>query len=212
MYSRLLRRYSMVEDFLCSSRNIITVKEKMLQLNDMFRLLMSLLRNSLNAQVILLSAMLSEEEQMENDDWFHLFDEEVFVFKRKVNLWLKNVEQKQRSCISSERSHSKVSSKKCVKSNMTKTSSSSSKSSGSRAKTLEEKAKLAEIEAEEKPFLFRRQIAKNEVEKLKFSKWLQKLEQEQRYFLIFISIIQVLNCITVDCNIVCIYYNSLVIE
>ena len=70
---------------------------------------------------------------------------------------------------------------------MTKTSSSSSKSSGSRAKTLEEKAKLAEIEAEEKPFLFRRQIAKNEVEKLKFSKWLQKLEQ--RYFLIFISII-----------------------
>ena len=49
MYSRLLRRYSMVEDFLCSIRNIITVKEKMLQLNDMFRLLMSLLRNSLNA-------------------------------------------------------------------------------------------------------------------------------------------------------------------
>ena len=43
--------------------------------------------------------MLSEEEQTENDDWFHLFDEEVFVFKRKVNLWLKNVEQKQRSCI-----------------------------------------------------------------------------------------------------------------
>ena len=82
-----------------------------------------------------------------------------------------------------------MSSKKCVKSSMTKTSSSSSKSSGSRAKTLEEKAKLAEIEAEEKPFLFRRQIAKNEVEKLKFSKWLQKLEQEQRYFLIFMSII-----------------------
>ena len=49
MYSRLLRRYSMVEDFLRSIRNIITVKEKMLQLNDMFRLLMSLLRNSLNA-------------------------------------------------------------------------------------------------------------------------------------------------------------------
>ena len=72
---------------------------------------------------------------------------------------------------------------------MTKTSSSSSKSSGSRAKTLEKKAKLAEIEAEEKPFLFRRQIAKIEVEKLKFSEWLQKLEQKQKIFLIFISII-----------------------
>ena len=49
MYSRLLRKYCKVEDFLYSSRDIITVKEKMLQLNDMFRLLMSLLRNSLNA-------------------------------------------------------------------------------------------------------------------------------------------------------------------
>ena len=49
MYSRLLRKYSMVEDFHYSSRDVITVKEKMLQLKDMFRLLMSLRRSSLNA-------------------------------------------------------------------------------------------------------------------------------------------------------------------
>ena len=42
-------------------------------------------------------AMLSEEEQMENEDWFDLLDEEFFAFKRKIKLWLKNIEEDQRS-------------------------------------------------------------------------------------------------------------------
>ena len=67
MYSRLLRKCSVVEDLLCSSRNVIE-EEEMSQLNDMF------------------GAMLSEEEQMENDDWFDFVDEEVFTFKSKINL------------------------------------------------------------------------------------------------------------------------------
>ena len=103
----------MVEDLLYSSRNMIAVKEEMLQLNDMFKLLMSLHMEY--------GAIVSEEDQMENDEWFDLVDEEVFAFKRKINLWLKNVEEDQRS----ERTHFKGSSKKSVKSNMTKTSGSS---------------------------------------------------------------------------------------
>ena len=76
--------------------------------------------------------MLSNEEQMENDDSFNLVDEEVFAFKRKIKLYLKDVVEDQISCTRSERSHSKGSAKKRVKSNMTKTSGSSSRSSGSK--------------------------------------------------------------------------------
>ena len=97
-------------DLLHSSRNMIAIEEEMLQLN-MFKLLMSMHREY--------SVTLSKEQQMENKDWFDLNDEEVFAFKRKINLWLKNVEKDQRSCTRSERSHSKGSSKKSVKSNMT---------------------------------------------------------------------------------------------
>ena len=71
--------------------------------------------------------MLSEEQQIENDDLLDLVDKEAFVFKRKINLWLKTVEEDQKSCTSSERSHSKKSSNKCINYNMIKTSGSSSR-------------------------------------------------------------------------------------
>ena len=99
MCSRLLRKCEVFEDLLYSSRNMIAVKEEMSQLNDMFKLLMSLHQEY--------RAMLSEKEQIKNDDWFNLVDEEVLALKREMNLWLKNVEEHQRSCASSERSHSK---------------------------------------------------------------------------------------------------------
>ena len=121
MYSRLLRKCGVVEDLLYSSRNMIAIKE-MSQLNDLFKLLMSLHREY--------GAILSKEKQMENDDSFDLTDEEVFAFKRKINLWLKKFKEDQRLCARSEGSHSKESSKKSVKSNMTRTSGRSSRSSG----------------------------------------------------------------------------------
>ena len=40
---------------------------------------------------------------MENGDWFDLVDEEVFAFKRKINLWLKNVTEDQISCVISKK-------------------------------------------------------------------------------------------------------------
>ena len=128
MHSRLLRKCGVVEDLLYSSRNMTAIEE-MSQLNDMFKLLMSLHREHV--------AMLSEEEQMKNDDWFDLVDEEVFAFNRKVNLWLKNFKEDQKSCARSE-SHSKGSSKKSVKPNMTKIPGSSSRSGGSKTRVPEE--------------------------------------------------------------------------
>ena len=82
---------------------MIVAEEELSKLNDIFKLLMSLHREY--------GAMLSEEEQMENEDWFDLVDEEFFAFKRKIKLWLKNVEEDQRSCARSERVHCKGSSK-----------------------------------------------------------------------------------------------------
>ena len=89
IYSRLLRKCGVVEDLLYSSRNMIAVEEEMSQLNDMFKLLISLHREY--------GVMLSEKEQKENDDSFDLVDEEVFTFKRKINLWLKKIKEDQRS-------------------------------------------------------------------------------------------------------------------
>ena len=126
-------------------------------------------------------AMLSEEEQVENDNWFDLVDEEVFAFQRKINFWLKKFKKDQRSYARSEESHSKGSSKKSVKSKMTKTSSSSSRSSGSKARALEEKAKFAELEAE-KAFLVRRQMANNEAEKLKIQQMVAKARARTKIF------------------------------
>ena len=148
----------MVEDLLYSSRNMIAVEEEMLQLNDMFKLLMSLHREY--------GVVLSEEGQMENDDWFNLVDQEAFAFKRKINLWLKKVEEDQRSYARSEGTHSKGSSKKSVKSNMNKTSGSISRSSGQKQGHQRKKQNMLELEAEE-TFLVRRQMAENEAEKLK---------------------------------------------
>ena len=145
----------------------------MSKLNDIFKLLMSLHREY--------SAMLSEEEQMENDDWFDFVEEEVFAFKRKINLWLKNVEEDQKLCARSERSHSKRSFKKIVKSNMIKTSGSSSRSPGSKTRTLEENAKLAELEAEE-AFLVRTQMADSEEEMLKIQQMVAKTRAKMKIF------------------------------
>ena len=139
----------------------------------MYKLLMSLQREY--------GVMLREEEEVENDDWFDFVDEEVFTFKRKINLWLKNVEEDQRSCARSERSHSKRSFKKSVKSNMIKTLGISSRSSGSKTRALEENAKLAELEAEE-AFLVRKQMADSEEEMLKIQQMVAKTRAKTKIF------------------------------
>ena len=95
----LLRKCGVANDLLYSSRNMIAAEEPMSQFNDMFKLLMSLYRDY--------GAMISEQKKMENGDWFNLADEEVFAFKRKINLWLENADEDQRSCTISERIHSK---------------------------------------------------------------------------------------------------------
>ena len=59
MYSRSL---SVVQDLIYSCRKMIAVEEEMLQLNGIFKLLMTLHREY--------GVSLSDEQQMENDNWF----------------------------------------------------------------------------------------------------------------------------------------------
>ena len=99
IYSRLLRKCEVVEDFFYSSRNVIAVEEEMSQFNDIFRLLMSPHTEY--------GVMLSQEEQLKNGDWFDLVYEEIFAFKRTINVWLINAEEDQRSCAKFGRIHSK---------------------------------------------------------------------------------------------------------
>ena len=126
----------------------------MCQFNDQLKLLMSLHEE--------IHAMLEEAEKIESDEWIDMMDELVFNFKRRVHTWLKNAEE-DRMSFQSNKSHSSkgssVKTRSSSKSNASKRSSSSNKSDNSKTRAVEEKAKLAELLAQE-PFLIKQQMAK----------------------------------------------------
>ena len=164
-YSRLARKCNAVEDLLYSSKNKVAVEEEMLQINDLTKLLMSL-HDECNE-------LLGEEDRTESNEWLDMVDEQIFTFKRKIHRWLRCTEEEQKRYTMSEKSRSsKGSSSKSShsrhnsKSNAPRKSSTSSKSGDSETRAVEEKAKLAELLAEEL-FLMKRQIAENEAERLK---------------------------------------------
>ena len=172
MHSRLTRKSTAVQDLLYTSRNIVAVEEEMGQYNDILKMLMSL--NDEYAK------MLDAEEQIKNDEWVELLDEEVFNFKRGINIWLKNAEEDQ-SLKASSKFAEKISSKKSIKSSSSKTLCSSIKTMDSHARKLLEKAKLAELLAEES-FLERRQQAKNEAQRLKIQEELAKAKARSQVY------------------------------
>ena len=126
----------------------------MCQFNDQLKLLMSFHEE--------IHAMLEEAEKIESDEWIDMIDELVFNFKRRVHTWLKNAEE-DRMSLQSNKSHSSkgssVKTRSSSKSNVSKRSSSSNKSDNSKTRAVEEKAKLAELLAQE-PFLIKQQMAK----------------------------------------------------
>ena len=98
--------------------------------------------------------LLGEEDRAESDEWLDIVDEQILNFKRKVHRWLKCAEEEQKMYAMSEKiQSSKGSSSKgshhSSKSNASRKSSRSSKSGDSKTRAMEEKAKLAELLAEE---------------------------------------------------------------
>ena len=115
-----------------------------------------------------------------------MVDEDIFTFKRKIHRWLKYAEEEQQRYAMSEKSRSSKgssskSSRHGSKSNASRKSSRSSKAGDSKTRAMEEKAKLAELLAEES-FLMKRQIAENEAERLKVQEMVAKAKARAKVY------------------------------
>ena len=115
-----------------------------------------------------------------------MVDEKIFIFKRKVQRWLKCDEEEQRMYALSGKSRflkgsSSKSNCNSSESNASRKSSRSSKFGDSKTRAVEEKAKLAEILAEES-FLIKRQTAENEAERLNFQEIVAKAKVRTKVF------------------------------
>ena len=78
LVARTIRKSNEIDDLMYSHQNSITVKEELVQLNNMLRILVEIHEEQ-------------EEIDEEYDDeiWFHDMDQKIFSFKHKVHNWLK---------------------------------------------------------------------------------------------------------------------------
>jgi len=130
---KLKRKSTGINGMLYSSKNYIAVQEELEQYNGIFKLLISHHKE-------MMKLLLKEEEIRNEEEWFESLDKDVFNFKHMVHNWLKEAEQ--------ERSVT-ASSKKSIKSSPSGGSSVSHTSKKSvLQKVMEEKMKLAELDAE----------------------------------------------------------------
>ena len=87
--SRLIRKYSTIEDLLFSSKSIIAVEEEMKQFNGLFKMLLDAHQEY--------NQLLGDDERGRDDDWFDDVDTQVCSFKRKVHCWLREAVQRAKS-------------------------------------------------------------------------------------------------------------------
>ena len=158
---RLIRKYSIIEDLLFSSRNAVIVEEELGQFNDLFKMLLSVHEECNGLQ--------QDEERQQDDEWFDEIDAQAFSFKRKIHAWLRDVSEKKQSL----RSSSKGSRSSSSKSGRSKSSKSSRETKSSKEKEIEDKIKVAELMAEAE-LLEEKQILETEARKLKIKEELAK--------------------------------------
>ena len=160
LISRAGRKEAAINELLHSADNETTVREEMLQLNDLINLLLSI------------HGKMEEVDPEYNEEiWFTQFDENICTFKHKIHNWLKQLEvhDERRSVGSDNRSRSKDGSR----SRRSRSDTYSSITSSSRKRAIEEKLKLAELEAEA-AFMRKRTQIKMEAEELKIQENLVK--------------------------------------
>ena len=121
-----------IDDLLYSGKNHVTVKEELGQYSYIFKLLSTYHEEYCE--------LVDADDQKDQGNWFDDLDQDLFNFKYKINNCLKESDNKSSRLSSRGSSRSKESSGSA-------TSSGSSKSS-TQLKLLEEKAKIAELEAE----------------------------------------------------------------
>ena len=133
LVSRIIRKSSEIDVLLYSHQNDVTVKEQLAQFSDIFKLTEDI-----------------DQEMIELDDsyteglWFTDIDEKVFSFEHKIHNWLGERDEMQRI--------EKKSRSSCSRSTSSKSSSRSSSSKSSKLSTkeraIEEKVRLADLQAE----------------------------------------------------------------
>ena len=158
---RMIRKYSTIEDLLFSSRNAVIVEQDLGQFNDLFKMLLSVHEECNGLQ--------QDEERQQDDEWFDEIDSQVFLFKRKIHAWLRDVSEKKQS----SRSSSKGSRSSSSKSGKSKSSKDSRETKSSKEKEIKDKIKVAELMAEAE-LLEEKQILETEARKLKIKEELAK--------------------------------------
>ena len=88
LYSRLLRKSSAVDELLYSLRNVEAVREQMLQINGVFKMLTEVHREY--------NSLLPLEMQEQEGDWFDDIDEKIMSFKNKIHNWIKDAEHEKK--------------------------------------------------------------------------------------------------------------------
>ena len=101
---RIVRKLSVVDSLLYLSRNVETVREQMLQINDIFKQLMDVHKEY--------NSLLPLEAQEDDKKWFDDIDADILVFKQKIHNWIREVEHdrdaelKEKASVKSKRSKS----------------------------------------------------------------------------------------------------------
>ena len=101
---RIVRKSSVVDSLLYLSRNVETVREEMLQINDIFKQLMDVHKEY--------NSLLPLEAQEDDKKWFDDIDADILVFKQKIHNWIREVEHdrdaelKEKASVKSKRSKS----------------------------------------------------------------------------------------------------------
>ena len=74
---RIVRKSSVVDSLVYFSRNVETVREQMLQINDIFKQLMDVHKEY--------NSLLPLEAQEDDKKWFDDIDADILVFKQKIH-------------------------------------------------------------------------------------------------------------------------------
>ena len=135
---RVIRKSSAVDSLLYSSRNVETVREQMLQIDDMFKQVMNVHKEY--------NSLLPLEAQEGDKKWFDDIDADMLVFKQKIHNWIREAEHDRDAELKEKAS---VKSKRSSKSSSKSSSSRSSSTRSSRSeRALMEKLEMAELKAE----------------------------------------------------------------
>ena len=134
---RIITISSAVDSLVYSSTNVETVREKMLQMDDIFKQLMDVHKEY--------KSLLLLEVQEDDEKWFDDIDADMLLFKQKIYNWIREEEQEKDAEWMEKTS---VKSKRSTKSSSKPSSSRTSSTRSSRSeKALMEKLKMAELKA-----------------------------------------------------------------